>query len=318
MKNKKNLINEAKAFSTRIKIRSKKGFVPDLQNLKFCNFFYKSFWRHPYFAKLYVGEMSKHYINFFKKNLRKNAKILDLGCGPGYFSLELARAGFDVVGVDVSKGAIASANQTLKNLKKNKLLKLEYRCTSIKKLNYKEHFDGVLSSGFLHHIKDVKSASLSIKKLLKKKGLLLLYEPQHKEWKKFDALLVLFLRHIFKSLNMWYDKKMKKPENLKIFEKQLKQVHNEFYYERDLNEKNGQSPNDLSSDKDKIIKALKKDFKLIELKPGFSFIYRFIGGLRGNQSKLNKISKLIADLERYSLEAGILNANYFYANFVKK
>ena len=117
---------------------------------------------------------------------------------------------------------------------------------------------------------------------------------------------------------MWHDKKMKKPENLKIFEKQLKQVHNEFYYERDLNEKNGQSPNDLSSDKDKIIKALKKDFKLIDLKPGFSFIYRFIGGLRGNQSKLNKISKLIADLEKYSLETGILNANYFYANFIKK
>ena len=35
---------------------------------------------------------------------------------------------------------------------------------------------------------------------LKKKGVLLIYEPQHKEWKKFDALLVLFLRNILKKL----------------------------------------------------------------------------------------------------------------------
>ena len=31
-----------------------------------------------------------------------------------------------------------------------------------------------------------------------------------------------------------------------------------------------------------------------------------------------KISKLIADEERYSLDAGILNANYLYANFKRK
>ena len=120
MKNRENLSSEASAFTKRINARSEKGFVPDLQNLKVCNFFYKSFWRHPYFAKLFVGEMSKYYVIFFKKNLRKNARILDLGCGPGYFSLELARAGFEVVGIDVSKGAINSANKTLLNSKKKK------------------------------------------------------------------------------------------------------------------------------------------------------------------------------------------------------
>lgn len=318
MKSKKDLSSEASAFTKRINLRSKKGFVPDLQNLKVCNFFYKSFWRHPNFAKLFVGEISKYYISFFKKNLRKNAKILDLGCGPGYFSLELARAGFEVVGIDVSQGAINSANETLLNSKKKKSLKLSYLCTSIEKLNYKAHFDGVLSSGFLHHIKDLKKASSQIRKFLKKNGVLLLYEPQHQEWKKFDALLVLFLRHIFKSLNMWYDKKLKIPFNVKIFEKQLKEVYNEFFYERDQNEKAGQSPNDLSSDKNKIIKALIKNFKFVDSKPAFSFIYRLIGGLRGNQYQLNKISKLIADLEKYGLETGVLNANYFYANFTKR
>lgn len=318
MKKTNNLTNEAKAFSKRINQRSKKGFIPDLQNLNVCNFFYKSFWRHPDFAKLYVGEMSKYYINFFKKNLKKRAKILDLGCGPGYFSLELARAGFNVVGVDISKGAISSAKQTMLNLKRSKSLKLKYICSDLKKLNFKEEFDGVLCSGFLHHIKNVSKLSLQIKKSMKKKSYLLIYEPQHKEWKKFDALLVMFLRLIFKELNMWHDKKIKSPKNLKNFKNQLNQVHTEFYFERDVKEKSGQSPNDLSSDKNEILKALKKDFKLIEIKPGFSFIYRFLGGLRGNQTKLKKLAELIANLEKFSLQAGILNANYFYANFKRR
>lgn len=318
MRNLSNLNKEAKAFTTRINQRSKKGFIPDLQNLNPCNFFYKSFWRHPDFAKLYVGEMSKYYINFFKKNLKKNSKILDLGCGPGYFSLELARAGFQVVGVDISDGAIKSAKKTMGRLKKDKNLKLEYYCSSLEKLKFKESFDGVMCSGFLHHIKDVNKISSLIKKSLKKKGVLLIYEPQHKEWKKFDALLVLFLRNIFKELNMWHDKSLKKPKNLNIFIKQLNNVYKEFYYERDISEKGGQSPNDLSSDKEKILKALKRNFKLINIKPGFSFIYRFLGGLRGNQKKLKNLSKLIANLERFSIDAGILNANYFYANFKRK
>lgn len=315
---KNNLTIEAKAFSKRINQRSKKGFVPDLQNLNVCNFFYKSFWRHPDFAKLYVGEMSKYYVNFFKKKLKKNAKILDLGCGPGYFSLELARAGFNVVGVDISKGAISSAKKTMSNLNRNKKPKLRYICSNLSKLKFKEEFDGVLCSGFLHHIKNVSKLSKEIKKSMKKRSYLLIYEPQHKEWKKSDALLVMFLRHIFKELNMWHDKKIKTPKNLVNFKNQLKQIHNEFYFERDIKEKSGQSPNDLSSDKNDILKALKNDFKLMDIKPGFSFIYRFLGGLRGNQTKLKKLAKLIANLEKFSLEAGILNANYFYANFKRK
>ena len=318
MKKINNLDSEARVFSKRIKKRSKKGFVPDLKNLNVCNYFYKSFWRHPDFANLYVGEMSKYYVNFFKKKLKKKAKILDLGCGPGYFSLELARAGFDVVGVDISQGAINSAKRTMLNLKRGKSLNLKYICSDLKNLNFNKEFDGVLCSGFLHHIKNVSKISTQIKNSMKKKGSLLIYEPQHKEWKKFDALLVMFLRLIFKELNMWHDKNIKNPKNLKNFKDQLKQVHSEFYFERDKNEKTGQSPNDLSSDKNEILKALKTDFKLIKLKPAFSFIYRFLGGLRGNQAKLKSLSKLIANLEKLSLETGLLNANYFYANFEKK
>ena len=111
---------EDKAFTNRIKLRVSKGFVSDLRDLKKTKSFYKSFWRHPHYAKNMVGVMSDYYIKNFKTKLKKGSKILDLGCGPGYFSLELARNGFDVTGVDISEGAISEAIKT-SNKKKIKI-----------------------------------------------------------------------------------------------------------------------------------------------------------------------------------------------------
>ena len=133
---KKNDIAEAKAFTKRIKLRVSDGFISDLQNLKENKNFYKSFWRHPNYEKNMVGVMSDYYVKNFKKKLKKGAKILDMGCGPGYFSLELARNGFDVTGVDISDGAILEAIKTSKK-KKNKNLKLRYFSKSFSQLDLK-------------------------------------------------------------------------------------------------------------------------------------------------------------------------------------
>ena len=76
-------------------IEQKNGFVPDLQNLTFNPFFYKSFWRDPYFTKLYMGNICNHFIKKLKKYCCSDSKILDLGCGAGYLALEFAREGFD-------------------------------------------------------------------------------------------------------------------------------------------------------------------------------------------------------------------------------
>jgi SAM-dependent methyltransferase len=40
---------------------------------------------------------------------RSGAKVLDVGCGPGYYSRALASTGADVTGVDISEAAIAIA-----------------------------------------------------------------------------------------------------------------------------------------------------------------------------------------------------------------
>ena len=122
-KNKKNnLKGEARAFDKRIKSRINKGFVPDLRKLKFNDFFYKSFWRDPLFVELYILEIYKIFKFLFNKFAKGKKRVLDIGCGSGYLSLELAREGFEVTGVDIylkSVLILPLEPQKMKNLKVN-------------------------------------------------------------------------------------------------------------------------------------------------------------------------------------------------------
>ena len=71
-----------------------------------------------------------------------------MGCGSGYFSLELARHGYHVIGVDISRKCIESAKQTLKLNNKKSFGSIEYYVGSEDKLKSLGKYDGILCSGF--------------------------------------------------------------------------------------------------------------------------------------------------------------------------
>jgi len=48
-------------------------------------------------------------------SLPKGARILDIGCGSGRFSINAAKLGFDVTGVDITPEAIATCNKRAKD-----------------------------------------------------------------------------------------------------------------------------------------------------------------------------------------------------------
>ena len=67
----------------------------------------------------------------------KNRKILDIGCGTGRHSIELARRGFKVTGIDLSESMI---NKARSNAKKENL-KIDFHIKDARNFSLDESFD---------------------------------------------------------------------------------------------------------------------------------------------------------------------------------
>lgn len=311
----KKINDEAKAFNDRITERYHHGFIPDLRRLTENKYFYKSFWRHPHYIDLYIGEMLRTYLEFLNKYCTTTgARILDIGCGAGYFSLELARNGFNVVGIDISEDCINLAKQThSENKFQENFGSLEYLVGSYESICDTGEYDVVLSSGFLHHIPHLEEALKNIFMSMSKNGILIWHEPQHQKWTINDAGIVTIIRLLLSEFGFWYEDKLSALSTEKDLEKLTNSIFNEYIYERDSDETEGQSPNDLSCDGDEIIHEINKLYDILELKPSYSFIYRLLGGLRGDdQDKLNHIASILALVDKYYCKNEVFNANYFY------
>lgn len=74
-------------------------------------------------------------------HLRGGEKILDLACGFGRHSLELARRGFDVTGVDITPAYIAYAAEQAERERLN----ARFLCCDIREVQFTEEFDAVIS-----------------------------------------------------------------------------------------------------------------------------------------------------------------------------
>ncbi len=85
---------------------------------------------------------------FITKYLPKNGLILDAGGGPGRYTLELARRGYNVVLLDAVQANLDFSKRQVRRAKLEKHVK-EFRVGSIDDLSQFEtnHFDGVICTG---------------------------------------------------------------------------------------------------------------------------------------------------------------------------
>jgi 2-polyprenyl-3-methyl-5-hydroxy-6-metoxy-1,4-benzoquinol methylase len=78
---------------------------------------FKDWFNSPYYHQLYAHRDEKeaaHFIDKLVDHLQPNAgaKMLDVACGKGRHSMQLAAKGFDVTGIDLSSESIADALQS--------------------------------------------------------------------------------------------------------------------------------------------------------------------------------------------------------------
>lgn len=311
------LEEEAEAFNERIEERSSAGFVPDLRRNQRCEYFYKSFWRDPVFSDLYVGEMYRNYSRLLSTHLPVGSRVLDAGCGAGYFALELARDGHHVVGIDIAEKAIMHAQKALQeNTFTEGFGSLEYQVSSVEELLQStelEKFDAILYSGVLHHLEDIESILIASKQLLRDGGIILGHEPCHENWTTQDASVVVLIRSLLALCGKWYEPveeiigSMSDEDLLSSFA----EIKTEYVEERDKSEA-GQSPHDNTFNGTQILACVEKHFALLENKPSSSFIYRVLGGVRSDVDNEHEIARFLAQFDKTCVASGLLNPNYFY------
>lgn len=110
---------------------------------------------------------------------RKTNKILDVGCGLGWFLLEAKKRGWEVYGTEFSKTAVKLCKENGIEMKEGVLNPAEFDL---------ESFDVITSFEVIEHVNNPNEEIAAIKKLLRQGGLFYCTTPN------FDSVLRFYLK----------------------------------------------------------------------------------------------------------------------------
>lgn len=110
-------------------------------------------------------------VQMLTAHLRPGMQVLELGCGTGYFTRELAKTGANITAIDISPDLIREARATVDGQHVN------FELANAHEMKFgDETFDSVVGSSVLHHL-DVDRALGEIHRVLRPGGILRLTEP---------------------------------------------------------------------------------------------------------------------------------------------
>src|SRR3989344_3579136 len=163
------------------------------------------------------------------KNDVKNKTVLDIGCGPGHYSIILSKMGAKVTAIDISKEMIQEAK---KNAEKLNTKNIKFFVENFLNSNFKNKFDYSFAIGFADYTNKQELDLLinNMKQITKKKfiisfpRLFTLQTPIRKTWLYFRNCPVYFYKksdliRLFKMHNLKYKLKDSGANILAILEK---------------------------------------------------------------------------------------------------
>lgn len=297
---------EAKAFDRRIYERVRHGHLPDLRRVQPCDWFYNNPWRRPYLVSMVFGR-------YFRFALRHTIgkTLLEVGSGPGHMSLEFAREGFHVLGIDVSPASVEVARQVAaENPFQDGFGSLEYVVADFLAWTPTQTFDNICFFGTLHHFDRLADVLAKVNDLLNPNGRLIVIEPA-RDWLTLkDAAIIALIRWLLAWHSSWYEK-LPLPASEAEIDAYVHECLREYQEARDRNEPK-QSPDDNASFATEMLSALRSRFEQIAFEPGFSFFPRIGGGVRGRtEDEAQKLSEFLCLFDQYAVTAGLMNPGGF-------
>lgn len=109
---------------------------------------------------------------YYRENQEKKIRILDVGCGTGeMITLPIAEAGHDITGIDIDLNSINRARNM--NIFKN----ATFLCENLEGFIPTEKYDVIICSEVLEHLENPQKVLSSIRKLMKKDGIMIITIP---------------------------------------------------------------------------------------------------------------------------------------------
>jgi ubiquinone/menaquinone biosynthesis C-methylase UbiE len=108
--------------------------------------------------------------------LRKGMRVLDVGCGTGSITNDIATITGHAIGIDNTEKFITAGKEHFKNI--------ELQCVDLFEFNTGEKFDLIVSARTMQWLRNVDDALLKMKSLLKPGGVLSILDYNHTkvEW----------------------------------------------------------------------------------------------------------------------------------------
>jgi SAM-dependent methyltransferase len=163
-------------------------FVADLRNQRSWPDLMDSLWRSPALVELSYGRLWHLVAEVLPA---APARVLDVGCGTGALSLELARAGHDVTAIDPDPTAIELAERTVHECRPGRLA---YHPSDVASWAADEaSFDLVVTTRTLHHVAEPAVALNRMRHWLRPGGRLVCVDFLHD---RFDRRAALWLAQV--------------------------------------------------------------------------------------------------------------------------
>jgi ubiquinone/menaquinone biosynthesis C-methylase UbiE len=126
-----------------------------------------------------------------KPFISEGMTVLDLGCGPGFFSIEIAKLLGDsgkVIAADLQDGMLEKINKKIRGTKLEQRIEL-HKCQS-NRIGVVEKVDFVLAFYMIHEVQNQDNLFKELKSILKPNGKIYIIEPKiHVSGKSFKEMI---------------------------------------------------------------------------------------------------------------------------------
>ena len=136
-------------------------------------------------------------LDFLKRHVADGERVLDLGCGDGWMTAELAQLGAAVTGVDVAEAALDRARA--------RHPELDFRLAPLDGALPLEDtaFDVVWASEVIEHVADTARWTSEVRRVLRPDGRLLITTPNHSRIRLLLAGIELYSEPLGDHLHLY-------------------------------------------------------------------------------------------------------------------